>query len=97
MVLGACAQLALAEGDAERAALIAGAAEGLRVHAGLRVWMSLSEPNEAIAPIREAVGPDRFDAVFASGAQLSQDEAVQAGRAASAVSASAGAGPPAPA
>ena len=61
MVLAACAQLALAEGDPERAALI-----------------------------RDAVGVDRFDEVFAAGSRLSQDEAVEAARAPSTVSAGAG-------
>jgi hypothetical protein len=38
LYLAAFAQLALVEGDAERAALLAGAADGLRRRAGLGVW-----------------------------------------------------------
>ena len=38
LVLAAYARLANAEGDLERAALLAGAVEGLRRRAGLAVW-----------------------------------------------------------
>jgi predicted ATPase len=76
--LTAFAQLALEEGDAERAALLAGAAEGLRRRAGLRAW---PDPQRGPADqVRQALGADRFDQVFAAGARLSQREAVAAVR-----------------
>ena len=43
LCLTAFARLALAEGDPERAALLAGAAEGLRQRAGLRAWPALRQ------------------------------------------------------
>jgi ATP/maltotriose-dependent transcriptional regulator MalT len=75
------ARLALAEGDAERAALAVGAADGLRRRAGLRPWPVL-RPGEAdlTTQIRQALGTARFDQAFASGAGLSQREAAAAVR-----------------
>ena len=79
LYLPAFAQLALVEGDAERAALLAGAAEGLRQRVGLRAWPML-RPGEAelVAQIREALGADRFEELFAAGARLNRREAVAA-------------------
>jgi hypothetical protein len=73
------AQLALVAGDRERAALLAGAAEGLRQRVGLRAWPP-QRPGEAqmVAQIRQALDPDRFDQAFAAGARLSRREAVAA-------------------
>jgi predicted ATPase len=81
LCLAAFARLALAEGDPERAALAAGAADGLRRRAGLRTWPVL-RPGEAdlTAQIRQALGPDRFDQAFASGTGLNQREAAAAVR-----------------
>jgi tetratricopeptide (TPR) repeat protein len=81
LCLVAFARLALAEGDAERAALAVGAADGLRQRAGLRPWPIL-RPGEAdlAAQIRQVLGTARFDQVFASGADLSQREAAAAVR-----------------
>jgi ATP/maltotriose-dependent transcriptional regulator MalT len=55
--LAAFAQLALVEGDPERAALLAGAAEGLRRRVGLRAW-PLQRQGEAqlVAQVRQALG-----------------------------------------
>ena len=80
--LAALARWALVAGDPERAALVAGAAEGLRRRAGLRAWPIL-RPGEAelVAQVRQALGADRFDQVFATGARLTQREAVAAARA----------------
>jgi hypothetical protein len=48
--LAAFARLAFVEGDAERAALLAGAAEGLRQRAGQQVWPTLRrERDELVA------------------------------------------------
>jgi tetratricopeptide (TPR) repeat protein len=75
------ARLALAEGDAERAAPAAGAADGLRRRAGLRAWPVLRRGEDELTDrIRQALGADRFDQVFASGARLSQREAAAAVR-----------------
>jgi predicted ATPase len=80
--LAAFAQLAFAEGDPERAALLAGAVEGLRRRAGLGVW---PEPRrgeaDLAAQIRQALGADRFDQAYAVGTRLSRREAVATARA----------------
>lgn len=81
LCLTAFAQLAFEEGDAERAALLAGAAEGLRQRAGLRAWPAAQRgPDEPAGRVRQALGAERFDQVFAAGARLSQREAVAAVR-----------------
>jgi hypothetical protein len=81
LCLTAFARLALVEGDAERAALLAGAAEGLRRRVGLRALLLLRRPEaELVAQVRQALGADRFEAVFAAGARLTQQEAVDAVR-----------------
>jgi hypothetical protein len=71
----------LVEGDGERAALLAGAAEGLRRRVGLRAW-PLQQQGEAelVAQIRQALAADRFDEIFAAGARLNRREAVAAVR-----------------
>jgi tetratricopeptide (TPR) repeat protein len=81
LCLAAFARLALVEGDAERAALLAGAADGLRRRVGLRALMLLRRPEaELVAQVRQALGADRFEEVFAAGARLTQQEAVAAVR-----------------
>ena len=61
LVLAAFAQLALAEGDLERAALLAGAVEGLRRRAGVAVWPAVRrEEADLAAQLRQALGADRF-------------------------------------
>jgi hypothetical protein len=57
LILAAFAQLALTEGDPERAALLAGAAEGLQRRAGLRTWPML----------RQVVLQDMWDLIRGSG------------------------------
>jgi predicted ATPase len=81
LCLTAFAQLAFVEGDGEQAALLAGAAEGLRQRVGLRAW-PLQQQGEAqmVAQIRQALDADRFDQVFAAGARLNRREAVAAVR-----------------
>jgi len=79
LCLAAFAQLAFAEGDPERAALLAGAAEGLRGRAGLHTWPMLRQREAQLAAqIRKPLGDDRFGQVFAAGSRLSQQEAVAA-------------------
>ena len=79
LCLAAFARWALTAGDPKRAALVAGAAEGLRRRAGLRTWPIL-RPGEAdlVAQIRQALGAGRFGQVFAEGTRLTQREAVAA-------------------
>jgi predicted ATPase len=81
LCLTAFAQLAFVEGDGERAALLAGAAEGLRKRVGLRAW-PLQRQGEAqmVAQIRQALDADRFDQAFAAGARLNRREVVAAVR-----------------
>jgi hypothetical protein len=79
LCLAAFARLALVEGDGERAALLAGAAEGLRRRVGLRALMLLRQGEaELVAQVRRALGADRFEEVFAAGARRTQQEAVAA-------------------
>jgi predicted ATPase len=81
LCLAAFAWLVFVEGDAERAALVAGAAAGLRQRVGLGVWPTVRGAETAlVAQIRQALGVDRFEQVFAAGAGLSQREAVAAVR-----------------
>ena len=81
LCLTAFAQLAFVEGDGDRAALLAGAAEGLRQRVGLRAW-PLQRQGEAqiLAQIRQAVGAHHFDKEFASGVRLNRRQAVAAVR-----------------
>ncbi len=82
LCLGALARLALAEGDPEQAALLVGAAEGLRRRVGLQIWPLLrrQEAAELVAQVRQALGADRFGQLSAAGSRLSQQEAVAAVR-----------------
>jgi tetratricopeptide (TPR) repeat protein len=81
LCLTAFAQLAFVQGEGERAALLAGAAEGLRQRVGLRAW-PLQRQGEAqlVAQIRQALGADRFDQDFAAGVQLNRQQAIAAVR-----------------
>ena len=57
LCLAAFARWALVAGDPERAALVAGAAEGLRRRAGLRTWPMLRQGEaELVAQVRQALG-----------------------------------------
>jgi predicted ATPase len=81
LCLTAFAQLAFVQGEEERAALLAGAAEGLRQRVGLRAW-PLQRQGEAqmVAQIRQALGADRFDQGFAAGVRLNRQQAIAAVR-----------------
>jgi predicted ATPase len=77
--LAAIAQLAFAEGDPERSALLGGAAEGVRRRAGLREWPAMRIGQADLATqVRQALGDERFNELFAAGARLSQREAAAA-------------------
>jgi len=81
LCLVAYARLAAAAGDPERAALLAGAVEGLRRRAGLGAWPMLRQPEAALLDqIRQAVSLDRFEEAYEAGTRLSQREAVAAAR-----------------
>jgi predicted ATPase len=77
LCLATYARLASEEGDPGRAARLAGAAEGLRRRAGLRVWPTLRHAEaELVAQLRQTLGAERFDQAFSAGSGLSQREAV---------------------
>ena len=79
LCLIAFARLAFAEGDPERAALLAGAAEGLRRRVGLRAWPMLRQGEADLSgQIRLALGPDRFSKMTETGSRLNRQEAVAA-------------------
>ncbi len=81
LCLVAFARLALAEANPGRAALLAGAVEGLRQRAGLGAWPMLRRwEAELAAQIRQALGTDRFDQGYEAGARLSQRQAVATAR-----------------
>ena len=78
LCLAGYAHLALAEGDAERAAMLAGAARGLRRRAGLEVFTALTGEARLVAQIREALDADSFDRAFAAGSRFNRDSALEA-------------------
>jgi len=81
LALIAYARLALAAGDPERAAMLAGAADGLRRRAGLGAWPMLRQTEAALLEqIRQALSMGRFEQVYEAGTRLSQREAVAAAR-----------------
>jgi predicted ATPase len=79
--LVASAQLALAEGDARRAAVALGAADGLRRRAGLRGWPSARRSEaDLVARAAEEIDHHDFEDAFAAGSGLSHREAVALAR-----------------
>ena len=75
------ARLAVKTGAAETAALLVGAAEGLRNRVGLRVWPPLRGGEaELSAQLRQALGARRFEQICADGAGLNHREAVAVAR-----------------
>ena len=71
------ARLAFATGNPERAALLAGAAEGLRQRVGLRPWPMLRRgEDELVAQVRETLGETRFEESFDMGQRLNQRDAI---------------------
>jgi len=77
LCLAAHAWLALAKGDPERAAVLEGAAEGLRRRVGLPTWPLLRRVEaELVAQVRERLGAGQFDQAFSAGSALTQREAI---------------------
>ncbi len=77
LCLTAFARLAFVEGDPQRAALLAGAAEGLRRRVGLQPWPLMRRVEaELVAQVHQALGADRFGESYAAGSRLTQQEAV---------------------
>jgi predicted ATPase len=77
LCLAGYAQLAFADGDPERAALLEGAAEGLRRRVGLPAWPHLRRvETDLVARVRQRLGADEFDQAFSAGAALTQQQAV---------------------
>ena len=77
LCLAGYAQLAFADGDPDRAALLEGAAEGLRRRVGLSAWPHLRRvEGELVARVRQRLGADQFDQAFSVGSGLTQREAV---------------------
>ncbi len=77
LCLSAYAQLALADGDPERAALLEGAAEGLRRRVGQPAWPHLRRVEaDLVAQTRERLGTGQFDQGFSAGSELTQQQAV---------------------
>jgi hypothetical protein len=75
--LVAYARLALAEGDARRAAMALGAADGLRQRAGLRAWPSMRRDEaDLVTRVAREFDPEVFKAAFAAGSQISRRDAV---------------------
>ena len=75
------ARFALTIGDAQKAALLKGAAQGLRKRICLRVWPPLRRDEEEFdAELRQALGAEQFDKLCAEGAQLNEREAVAVAR-----------------
>jgi len=81
LCLAAHARLAFGEGDPEQAALLEGAADGLRRRVGLRAWPMLRPTEtELMTKLRQELGADRLDQVFSAGSRLNQQQAVAAVR-----------------
>ena len=77
LCLSAYAWLAFADGDPERAALLQGAAEGLRQRFGLPAWPHLRPAQAKLAAqVRQRLGADQFDQAFSAGSGFTQREAV---------------------
>jgi predicted ATPase len=77
--LAAFATVALAEGDAERAAMFLGAADGMRRRAGLRPWPNAPRRagGDIVVRIREQLGAERFSHALAARGRLNQRDAVR--------------------
>jgi predicted ATPase len=81
LCLTAFARLAFVEGDPERAALLAGAVDGLRRRVGLHAWpLMRPDETELVVQVRQALDAAEFDRQHAAGSRLSQQEAVAAVR-----------------
>jgi predicted ATPase len=71
------ARLALADGDPERAARLAGATESLRRRVGLSAWPHARRLEaDLVAQVRQRLGAARFDQAYSAGSGLTQQQAV---------------------
>jgi ATP/maltotriose-dependent transcriptional regulator MalT len=81
MCLIAFASLAFTEGDPDRAAVLVGAADGLRRRVGIRAWPTLRQGEADLASrISQSLGPDHFREVRMAAGRLNQQQAVAAAR-----------------
>jgi hypothetical protein len=81
LCLAGYAQLAFADDDPDRAALLEGVAEGLRRRVGQPAWPHLRPmEGELVARVRRKLGGSRFDQAFSAGSGLTQREAVAIAR-----------------
>jgi predicted ATPase len=77
LCLSGYAQLASAEGDPDRAALLEGAADSLRRRVGLSAWPHLRRVEaDLVTQTRHRLGPSQFDQAFSAGSRLTQQQAV---------------------
>ena len=77
LCLAGYAQLAFADGDLDRAALLEGAAQGLRRRVGLPAWPHLRRVEaDLVAQVHRRLGGSRFDQAFSTGSGLTQRDAV---------------------
>jgi predicted ATPase len=77
LCLAGYAWLTFADGDPDRAALLEGAAEGLRRRVGLSAWPHLRKVEaDLVAQVRQKLGAARFDRAFSVGSGLAQQQAV---------------------
>jgi predicted ATPase len=75
--LVAAARLAEVVGDARRAAMALGAADGLRRRAGLKAWPSMRRgETELVTRVKHELGGQDYDDAFAAGSELSHREAL---------------------
>jgi tetratricopeptide (TPR) repeat protein len=80
-VLEAMAAAAVAAGEAERGALLYGAAEGVRRAIGAEVWLNDRVSSERVgAGLRAAMSAAKFEERFADGIKLSVLEALAGAR-----------------
>ncbi len=77
LCLAGYAWLAFADGDPEGAALLEGAAEGLRRRVGVAAWPHLRKVEaELVDQARQRLGTAQFDQAFAVGSALTQQQAI---------------------
>ena len=77
LCLAGYAWLAFTDGDPGRAALLEGAADGLRRRVGLSAWPHLRKVEaELVTQVRQRLGAGQFEQAFSAGAALTQRETV---------------------
>ena len=77
LCLSGYAQLASAQGDPDRAALLEGTADGLRRRVGQPAWPHLRRLEaDLVTQTRHRLGPGQFDQAFSAGSRLTQRQAV---------------------